>query len=55
MAIYGIIMAIILIGKMKLPPEGWETDTATHVRCLFCGYAVFCTGLTVGFSNLFCG
>jgi V-type H+-transporting ATPase proteolipid subunit len=51
-AIYGVIMAIILQGKINESACG--TD-ATFASCAFAGYALFWTGVSVGFSNLFCG
>lgn len=51
MAIYGVIMAIILQGKIN---ESQCLD-ATYASCAFSGYALFWTGVSVGFSNLFCG
>lgn len=50
-AIYGVIMAIILQGKIN---ESQCLDT-TYASCAFSGYALFWTGVSVGFSNLFCG
>lgn len=49
MAIYGVIMAIILQGKVN-NYNGTYTD-----EIMFAGYALFWTGISVGFSNLFCG
>jgi V-type H+-transporting ATPase 21kDa proteolipid subunit len=46
-AIYGVIMAIILQAKVVEPEVGPASA--------FAGYAIFAAGLTVGFSNLFCG
>jgi V-type H+-transporting ATPase proteolipid subunit len=56
-AIYGIIIAIILIGKMNKPPTNWDLpeNDWTYRRMLFCGYSIFWTGITVGISNLACG
>jgi len=56
-AIYGIIMAIILVGKMQKPPVGWDLpeNENTYRNMLFCGYAIFWTGITVGVSNIACG
>merc|ERR1719261_827475 len=56
-AIYGVIMAIIMSNKMQgveefvVPavPRGWQAATITS------GYCLFCVGLSVGLSNLFCG
>ena len=50
-AIYGVIMAIILQGKMN---EAIDTP-ADFNKFAYCGYALFWTGITVGFSNLACG
>lgn len=53
MAIYGVIMAIILQGKitvLPLPASGQYTDDV-----MFCGYSLFWTGVSVGISNLLCG
>jgi V-type H+-transporting ATPase 21kDa proteolipid subunit len=47
-AIYGVIMAIILQAKVVEPEAGVPASA-------FAGYAIFAAGLTVGFSNLFCG
>merc|ERR1719158_1491856 len=53
-AIYGIIIAIILQGKLssKLLIEGSEVATA---QVTFSGYVAFATGITVGLGNLSCG
>ncbi|KNC50449.1 V-type and A-type ATPase superfamily H+-or Na+-translocating f-type [Thecamonas trahens ATCC 50062] len=55
--IYGIIMAIIFEQKL-----GLITGTALpngvilpHIKDYFSGYALFGGGMSVGFSNLFCG
>ncbi|PRP76292.1 ATPase, H+ transporting, lysosomal 21kDa, V0 subunit b [Planoprotostelium fungivorum] len=48
-AIYGIIMAIIFQGKMG---ENYQEPTN---KAFHGAYAVFWAGITVGFSNLFCG
>lgn len=52
-AIYGVIMAIILVGKitvLPLPAIGNYPDVV-----MFCGYSLFWTGISVGISNLLCG
>jgi len=48
-AIYGIIMAIILQGKMG------QTESPYTQNNLAAGYSVFWSGITVGVSNLCCG
>jgi V-type H+-transporting ATPase proteolipid subunit len=48
-AIYGVIMAIILINKVLGSKGG------VYGPMLFSGYSLFSAGCSVGFSNLFCG
>lgn len=48
-AIYGIIISILMIDKF-----GGKGDISEQ-RSLFGAYNLFSVGLTVGFSNLFCG
>jgi len=50
-AIYGVIMAIIMSGKLKEP----VSDPIKYDQALFAGVSLFWTGVTVGFSNLICG
>lgn len=50
-AIYGVIMAIILQGKIG----DQCSQCQDFSQCAFAGYALFWTGISVGFSNLFCG
>jgi V-type H+-transporting ATPase proteolipid subunit len=56
-AIYGVIMAIILMNKLTsgksqtMTTPGSELDWQRH----FSGYALLTAGLTVGLSNLACG
>jgi len=56
--IYGVIMSIIMISRT---PSSccWDRDCGSQTVCtcdtLAKGYALFTTGLTVGFSNLCCG
>ncbi|GMI47597.1 hypothetical protein TrCOL_g4656 [Triparma columacea] len=59
-AIYGVIMAIVLNGLMKKPEdssyvdgvfsEGWDYNT-----WYFAGFGVFCSGLSVGLTNVASG
>ena len=60
-AIYGVIMAIILMGKISYP-NGWEqyiTHKEQNMRpyeiAQFGGYCIFMSGMSVGLCNLFCG
>ncbi|KRX07899.1 V-ATPase proteolipid subunit C-like domain [Pseudocohnilembus persalinus] len=50
-AIYGVIMAIIMVGKITefQRPNGYVQQDYN------CGYALFWTGVSVGISNLVCG
>jgi len=48
-AIYGIIIGILMIEKFS--PKG----DIPEQKSLFSAYNLFSVGLTVGFSNLFCG
>merc|ERR1712019_179389 len=56
-AIYGVIMAIIMANKIEgslifeVTPklEAWQAQT------MVAGWCMVCVGLSVGFSNLFCG
>jgi len=59
-AIYGVIMAIVLNGLMKKPEdaavvngqiqEGWD-----YATWYYAGYGVFCSGLSVGLTNIASG
>eukprot|EP00744_Colponema_vietnamica_P003456 GILI01005297.1.p1 GENE.GILI01005297.1~~GILI01005297.1.p1 ORF type:complete len:200 (-),score=51.90 GILI01005297.1:248-784(-) len=51
-AIYGVIIAIILVNKIEAPAVGLKIDLS---RALFASFAIFGSGLTVGLANLFCG
>jgi len=53
-AIYGVIMAIIMIGKVASPDRLIDLDNC-YTQTLFSGYALFWTGVSVGISNLVCG
>lgn len=50
-AIYGVIVAIILQTKLESVP----TAQMYHPDSLRAGYAIFCSGIIVGFANLVCG
>jgi V-type H+-transporting ATPase 21kDa proteolipid subunit len=56
-AIYGVIMAIIMNSKVEGVNEFYpsENPTGTEAVAMVAGYCLFAVGLTVGFSNLFCG
>jgi V-type H+-transporting ATPase proteolipid subunit len=51
-AIYGVIMGIIMVGK--LTGQDYATEAAYN-KGLFGAYNLFFVGLLVGLSNLFCG
>jgi hypothetical protein len=51
-AIYGVIMGIIMTGKMT--NKDFTTDKMYN-EALFSAYNLFFVGLSVGLSNLFCG
>ena len=62
-AIYGIIIAIIMVQKIKLAPEKALYALDEHGNALgtysatavFAGASLFGAGLTVGFTNIACG
>jgi F0F1-type ATP synthase membrane subunit c/vacuolar-type H+-ATPase subunit K len=50
-AIYGVIVAIILQTKLESVPKA----SIYEPESLRAGYAIFASGLIVGFANLVCG
>uniref|UniRef100_A0A2P2I008 V-type proton ATPase 16 kDa proteolipid subunit c n=1 Tax=Hirondellea gigas TaxID=1518452 RepID=A0A2P2I008_9CRUS len=55
-AIYGLIIAIILAGILdKYPPVTNDATQKLFEQNLYSSYLMFGCGLTVGFTNLFCG
>ena len=50
-AIYGVIVAIILQTKLESVPKSQIYDPES----LRAGYAIFASGIIVGFANLVCG
>ena len=54
MAIYGVIIAIILLTKANALPKVYPT-TGDQDAALWQAFALFGAGLSVGLSNLFCG
>jgi V-type H+-transporting ATPase proteolipid subunit len=54
-AIYGVIIAIIMITKTSAAGSKYLMDDASVGQRMNAGYAIFTGGLTVGFSNLLCG
>lgn len=51
-AIYGVIMGIIMVGKFT--NKDFTTEKMYN-EALYSGYNLFSVGLSVGLSNLFCG
>lgn len=55
-AIYGIIMAIVLVNQLKAyDPEAISGDEKLVALNIMSGYVMFGAGLTVGLCNFFCG
>lgn len=54
-AIYGVIIAIILSGKVSELDEAAWSDAKQLNSALYTAFAVFGAGLSVGLSNLVCG
>lgn len=55
-AIYGIIVAIILINKCTSGNHTMaEVGTSDFANQRYSGYNIFWSGMTVGWANLFCG
>jgi V-type H+-transporting ATPase proteolipid subunit len=52
-AIYGVIMGIIMSGKLSGTTNVSNADS--YNTALFSGFNLFSVGLSVGLSNLFCG
>ena len=48
-------MAIIMSGKVNVAKFDPVQDPKKYLNGLFCGYALFWTGISVGISNLVCG
>jgi len=54
-AIYGVIIAIIMITKIQGSTAVDDGDVLKTSRRYYMGYALFTGGLTCGISNLLCG
>lgn len=55
-AIYGVIMAIILVNKYGGGNKSVSyLLSSAHVAQMYAGFSLFFAGITVGMSNLFCG
>ena len=56
-AIYGIIIAIIMVQKISdVPEDKLYTEDGTYgAASIFSGFSLFGAGLTVGFTNIACG
>jgi V-type H+-transporting ATPase proteolipid subunit len=55
-AIYGVIIAIILLGKVShMKDDVFEPGSSDYRKSLYTAFSIFGSGLSVGLSNLFCG
>ena len=54
-AIYGVIIAIILLGKVSEMDDDNFTSNSKYREVCYTAFSIFGAGLSVGFSNLFCG
>jgi len=54
-AIYGVILAIILLNKIGPPKDGYFPSTWNWGQFYFAGYSVFFSGCSVGFTNIASG
>ncbi len=54
-AIYGIILAIIMSGKMEVSPRSLLSTGAYTHNTMAGGYTLFAAGMAVGFGNMACG
>ena len=52
-AIYGVIMGIIMSGKVG--DKTYEEIMLSYEHALWTGFGLLCLGVYVGLSNLFCG
>ena len=52
-AIYGVIMGIIMSGKVG--DKTYEEIMLSYDHALWTGFGLLCLGIYVGLSNLFCG
>ena len=54
-AIYGLILAIIMQGKLQTGYDNVYENLATYQQAQYAGYCLFAAGLVVGVSNMSCG
>ena len=54
-AIYGLIVAIIMSGKLGKLTDDPYYNLGTFQKAEYAGYCLFAAGLVVGLSNLTCG
>lgn len=54
-AIYGVILAIIMTGKMETGVKALDDNGAYLYKVMAGGYTLFAAGLAVGLGNMSCG
>ena len=54
-AIYGLILAIIMQGRLQKPVPDVFINLATFQQAEYAGYCLFAAGIVVGLSNMACG
>jgi len=54
-AIYGLILAIIMQGRMQKGYYNVYENLATYQKAQYAGYCMFAAGCVVGVSNMACG
>ena len=54
-AIYGVIMAIVMNGRIEIFNGNVYDNEDTYRKILYSSFALFWTGIGVGLSNIICG